>query len=223
MWSQIVFRIFSIILLACSFEYVLFTQQIPWNWIDWILVFVVPIITVVSICGELNYTNDKYTRTHNIYDYDRIFRKGYWIYRLINAIICICLFWKLHNESIILPISQVFQDRALVAIGLFAILNFYYWLLGLLSVFCSLYVWSNCNLSCLLQYITSIGIIALGIIIMFIVANRINKFRWKQVHARQKIRELERKKEELEKENKFMIRELLEKHKSEQKWWKFWN
>ena len=65
---------------------------------------------------------------------------------------------------------------------------------------------------------------------MFIVANRINKFRWEQVHARQKIRELERKKEELErkkeeleKENKFMIRELLEKHKSEQKWWKFWN
>lgn len=49
MWSQIVFRIFSIILLACSFEYVLFTQQIPWNWIDWILVFVVPIITVVSV------------------------------------------------------------------------------------------------------------------------------------------------------------------------------
>ena len=45
----------------------------------------------------------------------------------------------------------------------------------------------------------------------------------KEVSFEEKIRELERKKEELEKENKFMIRELLEKHKSEQKWWKFWN
>ena len=45
----------------------------------------------------------------------------------------------------------------------------------------------------------------------------------KEVSFEEKIRELERKKEELEKENEFMIRELLEKHKSEQKWWKFWN
>lgn len=219
MWLQKVSRIFSMILLASSFEYVIFTQHTSWNWIDWILLFVVPIITIISVCGETNYK-------YNIYDFDKIFKEGYWIFRFINAIVCICLYWKLHEENSTLLISQVFQDRMLVVIGLFTILNFYYWLLGLLSIFCSLYIWNNCNIDSLWLYIISIGTLVLGIILMFIVAIKINKFRWEQCYAREKEEELKRIEEELERikeENKILINELLEKQKSEQKWWKFWN
>ena len=218
MWLQIVFRIISIILLACSFEYILFIQQTPWTWIDWILLFVVPIITAISVWGELDYTKKYY-----IYDYDEIFKEGYWTFRLINVIVCICLYWKLHEENCTLLISQILQDRMLVVIGLFTILNFYYWLLGLLSIFCSLYIWNNCIIDSLWLYILSIGTVVLGIILMFIIAIKINNFRWEQYYERKKAKELEKKVITLDKDNKFLRKIYLEKLKREQKWWKFWN
>lgn len=226
MWSEIVLRIICTIILACLFVYVLFVQHSHWNWIDWTLLFVIPLLATMSVIGEIEYTDDKYTQQFKIYDYDRIFRKGYWLVRVINVIITVCLFWKIHENSDLLPISQRIQECALVIIGLFTILNFYYWLIGILSIIGCLYVWNNSGISGLWLYIASIGTLVLGIAIMFIVAININNWRWEQSRARvaaRKAKEAARKAKELEEENNFMRRELERRYREENKWWKFWN
>lgn len=219
MWTQIVLRIIFIILFACLLIYELCVQSIPLTWIDWIILFVFILGGVISILGEICYADDAYTERFNIYDYDRIFKKGFWFFRLVNATLCAYLLWKSNEFQEMLPISKTLCLGVLVVIGLFLVLNFYYWLIGLLTILSALFVWGNSGLQGVWLYTASIGTIIIGVIVMFIVAININSWRWDQSRARIAAR----KARELEEENEFMRRELRKKLENENKWWKFWN
>ena len=206
-------------LFACMLIYELCVQPIPLTWVDWLILFIFILGGTISIIGEISYADDAYTKRFNIYDYDRMFKKGFWFFRLINAALCTYLLWKSYDLQEILPITKTVCFGVLVVVGLFLILNFYYWLIGLLTILSALFVWKNSGLQDVWLFTASLGTIVLGVVVMFIVAININNWRWDQSRARVAAR----KARELEEENEFMRRELRKKLEDENKWWKFWN
>ncbi len=154
MSGQSFLRLISVVSLQGLFYYELFgVQSASLRWYEWVIMIILTIGAIFSLIGECSVDED-----------DKVeFDDAYIFVRIINFVLLCGLIWKTCNLQSELPISQSWALVVVLGIGLFAVFNFLYYLIALLTTGGIFFILRHTGLEGFWLYLLIAGVLAIGI------------------------------------------------------------
>ena len=228
--TQMVLRMICIVFMLAMIIILVKFHSFCLSWYEWIVFSVICIGTITSIIIEFRYKCL----------YKRYFLYAMWtdwvfFSRAINLGISIILFWYTIQSKSFLGDYYGLILISEVIIGLFTVFNFYYWIMSLVILLATLFIWEHLQSNIIWMYCAISVIIIIGLIFMMIFSYLLAIYRCykkleisheqlseKHKNLERNLQSLRNKYREINEENQFLLEQYAESLQKENKWWKFW-
>lgn len=148
------------------YEMIAIQSMSRFRWYDWVCIIVLTLLALWNIGGEFFVDEEDKQKVLTADD-----EQVYWFSRVLSLVIFAGCLWKLYS----LQVNSSWLYVFVITCGLFAVFNFYYWIVSLLVAFGIFYVIHDVGFNGWVLYLSIAGIAIVGLVIMGIIANAINE------------------------------------------------